>query len=173
MRTYTKNRRRLQLGVESLEGKILLSTGSVMDQVVPPVRAAPIGAQETAAFSGTLTGSYSNVHVPGFANTLSYATSGTLSGVGSTRLRGTLFGRLGAPTGRLVGQLVMHNNGGSMIVNVFRSAMPGTYSYKVARVRGSDTAFEGERDTLMISQTPTFSVPYYTAGQATMTFTPG
>lgn len=67
----------------------------------------------------------------------------------------------------------MHNNGGSMIVNVFRSPMPGHYTYKVARERGSDTAFKGGSGDLMITQAPTFSVPYYVSGQATMRFTPG
>jgi hypothetical protein len=172
MRTYTKNRRRTQLRVEPLEGKTLLSTGSLMDQVAPQVRVAPIVAQVTGAFSGTLTGSYSNVYAPGFANILSYRTSGTLSGVGTTRLRGTLFLGPGARTGGLVGQLVMHNSGGSMIVNVFQPAMPGTYSYKVVRARGSDTVYKGGRGTLMITQDPTFHVPFYTSGQATMTFTP-
>ena len=75
----------------NVERKTLLSTGSVMHQVVPHVRPRRSSAQATAEFSGTLTGSYSNVHVPSFANILSYATSGTLSGVGSTNLRGTLF----------------------------------------------------------------------------------
>jgi hypothetical protein len=171
MRTSTRNRRRTQLRVESLEGKTLLSTGGVMDLVAPRARAAPIVAQATA-FGGTLTGTYSNVHVPGFANVLSYKTSGTLSGIGSTRLRGTFFRGLHAPIGRLIGQFALHNNGGSMILNVFRLATPGTYSYKVARARGSDAAFRGERGTLMIAQTPTLRVPFFTSGQATMTFTP-
>jgi hypothetical protein len=171
MRTYTGNRRRPQLRVESLEGKTLLSTASVMQQLAPQVRAAPIVAQVSAAFSGELAGSYSSVRVPGFANTLSYAASGTLSGIGSTRLRGTLFGGLRAHTGRLIGQLVMRNNGGSMILNVFRLGTPRTYSYKVARARGTDTAFIGERGTLMIAQTPTVSVPFFISGQATITFT--
>ena len=76
MRTYTKNYRRGQLRVESLEGKTLLSTGSVMHHVAPHVAVAPIVAQATP-FSGTLQGSYSNVNVPGFSHILSYATSGT------------------------------------------------------------------------------------------------
>jgi hypothetical protein len=80
MRTHTKNRRRAQLCVESLEGKMLLSAGSVMHQVAH--HAAPIVAQ--AAFSGTLTGRYSDVHAPFFADIQSYTASGTLSGIGST-----------------------------------------------------------------------------------------
>src|ERR1700758_1053657 len=131
MRTYAKNRRRAPLRVESMEGRTLLSTGSAMQQVAPHVTAAPIVAQ-APAFSGTLMGSYSNVNVPGFSHLLSYATSGTLSGVGSTRLPGTLSVRGGARPGRLLGQFLMRNNGGSMIVNVFQSAMPGNYTYNVA-----------------------------------------
>jgi hypothetical protein len=172
MRTYAKNRRRTPLRVESLEGKTLLSTGSVMHQVAPHVTAAPIVAQATA-FSGTLTGSYSNVNVPGFSHILSYATSGTLSGVGSTRLHGTLIVRGGARPGRLVGQLQLRNTGGSMIVNVFQSAMPGNYTYKVARARGSDAAFNAGSGELMITQASTISAPFYVSGQATMTFTAG
>jgi hypothetical protein len=67
----------------------------------------------------------------------------------------------------------MHNNGGSMIVNLLQSATPGTYAYRIVRARGSDIAFKGGSGELTISQTPTFSVPYYVSGQATMTFTPG
>ena len=98
MRTYAKNRRCTQPRVELLEGKTLLATGSVMHQVAPLVTAAPIVAQATA-LSGTLAGSYSNVNVPGFSHILSYTTSGTLSGFGSTRLRGTLIVRGGARPG--------------------------------------------------------------------------
>jgi hypothetical protein len=172
MRTHAKNRRCTQLLVESLEGKTLLSTGSVMHQVAPHVTAAPIVAQVTA-FSGTLTGSYSNVNAPGFSHILSYATSGTLSGVGSTRLRGTLFPRGSARPRRLVGEFVMRNNGGSMIVNVFQSAVPRNYTYQVAQARRGDAAFKGGSGGLTITQAPSFSVPFYVSGQATMTFTPG
>src|SRR5581483_10411008 len=80
MRRSTRNRRRLQLRVESLEGKTLMSGVAAMKHVA----AAPIAAQADAAFGGTLTGSYSNVNIPGFSHTLSYAASGSLSGVGST-----------------------------------------------------------------------------------------
>jgi hypothetical protein len=172
MRTYKKNRRRTQLRVESLEGKTLLSMGSVMHHVAPQMAVAPIVAQ-AASFSGSLTGIYSNVDAPGVAHILSYTTSGTLSGVGSTRLRGTLFIRGGARAGRLVGQFAMRNNGGSMIVNISESAMLGDYTYKVVRARGADIAFKGGRGVLMITQQPTFSAPFYVSGQATMTFTPG
>jgi hypothetical protein len=172
MQTHTTNRRRTPLRVESLEGKTLLSTGSAMRQVAPHVTAAPIVAQATA-FSGSLSGSYSNINVPGFSHILNYSTSGTLSGVGSTRLRGTLIVPGGVRPGRLVGQLLMRNNGGSMIVNVFQSTMPGNYTDKVARATGSDTALKGGSGELMITQASTFSAPYYVSGQATMTFTPG
>jgi hypothetical protein len=171
MRTYLKNRRRTQPRVDSLEGKTLLSTGSLMDQVAPHVRAAPIVAQAAAAFSGTLTGPYSNVRAPGFSNIFSYSTSGSLIGVGSTRLRGTLFARPRPRAGRLAGQFAMRNSGGSMVLNIRWSATGGTYSYKVIRARGSDTSFNGGTGTLMITQNPTFSVPFFTYGQATMTFT--
>jgi hypothetical protein len=60
-----------------------------------------------------------------------------------------------------------------MIVDVFRPATPGNYTYKVARARGSDAAFKGGSGALMITQAPTLSVPFYVSGQATMTFIPG
>jgi hypothetical protein len=160
------------LRVESLEGKTLLSTGSAMHLVAPRATAAPIVAQ-ASAFSGTLTGSYSNANVPGFSHILSYATSGTLSGVGSTRLHGTLFVRGRNRPGRLVGQLLLRNTGGSMTVNVLQSTTPGNYTYQVARARGSDAAFQGGSGALTITQNATFSAPFFVSGQATMTFTPG
>ena len=126
-----------------------------------------------APFSGTLTGSYSNVHIPFAGNILSYSTSGTLTGVGSTRLYGSLFARGKARSGRPLGELVMHNTGGSMLVKVFQSATPGTDTYRVARASGNDTSYKGETGVLMITQNPTFRTPYYVSGQATMTFTPG
>jgi hypothetical protein len=173
MQTYTKNRRRMQLQVESLEGKTLLSTGAVMHELAHHVKAAPIVADATATFSGTLTGQYSDVHVPYFANIQSYVASGTLTGTGSTRLAGTLLVRPSATPGRSFGQLVMHNNGGSMIINISVSGTAGTYTYKVAHAHGNDTAFKGGTGTLMITQSQTFSVSYYSQGQSTMTFTPG
>jgi len=173
MRTYTKNQRRTELRVESLEGKTLLSAASAMHQVAPHVTAAQIVGQATAAFSGTLTGPYSNVHVPYAGYILSYTTSGTLSGAGSTSLHGTLLVRPGSRAHRLAGQLVIRNDDGSILVSVFQSAAPGTYAYKVARARRSDTAFNGGSGELVITQAPTFSAPYYLSGQATMTFTLG
>jgi hypothetical protein len=171
MRTYTKKRLRTQPRVESLEGKTLLSAGSVMHHVAHHVTSAPIVAQAIPAFSGTLTGPYSDVHIPFFADIQSYSTTGTLTGVGSTHLYATLFVRPGAPAGRFAGQLLMRNNGGAMVVNVFQWAVPGTYSYKVALASGTDTAFRGGTGTLFITQMPSSMVPNYSFGQSTMTFT--
>jgi hypothetical protein len=172
MQTYTNNRRRAQPRIEDLEGKILLSTGSPVDQIKPHVSQHQIVAQAPAALSGTLTGIYSNVHIPFAGYLLNYATSGTLTGVGSTQLRGSLFVR-GAHPGRLLGTFRLHNNGGSMLVNVFQTATPGTYTYRVPSASGSDSSFKGSSGDLMISQTPTHSAPYYVSGQATMTFATG
>jgi len=173
MRNYTKNRRRPQLRVESLEGKTLLSAGSVMHHVAQHVAAAPIVAQAAAAFSGTLTGPYSSVHAPYYAYIQSYSTSGTLSGVGSTHLYGTLIVRPHTPAGRFDGQLVLRNSGGTMILNVYASGTPATYFYKVVVARGSDAPFKGGSGSLTIAQSPTFSVPYYSYGQSRMAFTLG
>jgi hypothetical protein len=170
MRTYTTNRRRTQLRVESLEGKTLLSAGSAMHHVAHHVRSAPIIAQATAAFSGTLTGPYSIVHVPVVGYFENLATSGTLSGVGPTRLRATLFARSGSPVHRLAGALVLRNDGGAMRVIVFRSATPGTYTYEVVRARGSDISFKGDSGTLTITLNQTFSAPFFVSGEATTTF---
>jgi hypothetical protein len=172
MQIYTKNRQRMQPQVESLERKTLLATGAVMHEVAHHVKGAAIVADATATFSGTLTGNYNDVHVPYFANIQSYVASGILTGTGSTRLAGTLLVRPSAAAGRRVGQLVMHNDGGSMTINVSASGTPGTYTYKVAHAGGSDSAFKGGTGTLMITQSQTFSVPYYSQGQSTMTFTP-
>jgi len=170
MRTYIKNRRRAQLRVESLEAKTLLSTASVVHPVAHHVSHAPIVAQATATFTGTLAGHYSSVHAPHFAYIQSFATSGTLTGVGSTHLYGTLFVRPSAPAGRALGRLVMRNSGGTMIVNVYASGTPGDYSYRVAHAYRSDTGFKGATGTLTITLSPTFVVPYYTYGRSTMTF---
>jgi hypothetical protein len=167
MQTRSKNHRRSELRVESLEGKTLLSTGAVMQHVTHHVSAAPMVVQSTAAFSGTLTGSYTNVHgIPFVSNVQSFATSGTLSGIGSTSLRGTLIGR----PGRLAGAFALRNNGGRMILDVFRSGTPGTFTYRVVRARGSDAGFKGDTGTLTITVNQTLSVPYYIYGQATTTF---
>jgi hypothetical protein len=169
MQRYNNNRRRTQLSVESLEGKTLLSAGLMAHHVRHHVAAAPLVAQQSAAITGTLTGPYSNVSAPGFANILIYSTSGTLSGVGSARLRGSLFVR-GNHAGRFTGQFQVRNHGGKMIFNVFRTATLGTYTYKVAIAKGNDAAFKGATGTLTITQDPTFHVPFFTSGDATMTF---
>jgi hypothetical protein len=173
MQTYINNRRRAQPRIEDLEGKILLSAGSPVDQIKPHVSHNPIVAQAIATFSGTLTGTYSNVHIPFAGYLLNYATSGTLTGAGSTQLRGSLFVRGGAHPGRLLGTFRIHNNGGSMLVNVFQTATPGTYTYRVASASGSDSGFKGSSGDLMISQTPTHSAPYFVSGQAAVTFATG
>jgi hypothetical protein len=167
MQTYTKNHRCTRLRVESLEGKTLLSAGAMMPHVTHHVSPPPMVVESTSAFSGTLTGSYSTAHgIPFVSNVLSYATSGTLSHVGSTSLRGTLVQRPSRPPGAVT----LRNNGGSMILDVFRSGAPGTFTYKVVRARGSDTGFKGDTGTLTIKLHQSVSVPYYTYGQATTTF---
>jgi hypothetical protein len=170
MRSSTRNGRRTGLRVESLEGKVLLSTGPAPRHLAPRVMAAPIVAQAAAGFSGTLTGSYSNVNIPGFSHVLGYTATGTLTGVGSTRLHGTLLARGGLRPGRLDGQLVLRHSGGRMIINVVEPAVPGGYSYQVARARGSDAAYQGESGTLTITRSQSFNVPFYTSGHATITF---
>jgi hypothetical protein len=95
-----------------------------------------------------------------------------LSGIGSARLRGTLVLRGSARSNRLAGQLMVRNQGGSMIVNVLRTAVRGTYDYNVTLARGTDLPYQGETGTLTIAQTPNFSAPFFVSGDATMTFTP-
>jgi hypothetical protein len=172
MQANIKNRRRADLHVESLEGKALLSAGSVTHEIAALAKPSAAIAHASAAFSGTLTGIYSNVHIPFAGYLLSYSTSGTLSGVGSTHLHGSIFTRPSSKAGAASGQLILTNSGGSMIVNVFRTATAGTYTYKVARAHGSDSAYQGGQGQLTIVQTPTRSYPYFVSGQATMTFTP-
>ena len=133
MQARVKKPRRTDLRVESLEGKTLLSAGLLSHQVGSHAVSTAVVARTAAEFSGTLTGIYSNVHIPFAGYLLNYSTSGTLSGVGSTRLHGSIFARPSTRTGRSAGQFVMRNSSGSMTVNVFRSATPGTYTYKVIR----------------------------------------
>jgi hypothetical protein len=78
-----------------------------------------------------------------------------------------------ARPGKLSGQFVMRNDGGTMLVKVVQSQVPGHYTYRVALARGDDRAFVGETGDLAISQTPAVTAPYAVSGQATMTFTPG
>ncbi len=104
--------------------------------------------------------------IPFVSNVQSYATSGTLSGVGSTSLRGTLTGR----RGRLAGAVTLRNDGARMSLNLFRSGTPGTFTYKVVRATGIDTRFKRDTGTLTITLSQTVSVPYYTYAHATTTF---
>jgi hypothetical protein len=166
------HRRRRQPLVQPLEGKSLLSGGAAMHHVPAEVAAERISAQVPAPISGSLTGTYSNAHIPFAGYLLSYSTSGTLTGVGSTRLKGSFFVRGKALPGRLLGQFTLHNSGGAMLIKVFQSATAGADTYKVARANGSDTGFKGGSGNLTITDKPTFSAPYYVSGQATMTFTP-
>ncbi len=173
MQTYTKNRRRTQPRVESLEGKTLLSIGAVMHELAHHVKAAPIVADAIATFSGTLTGHYSDVHVPYFANIQSYSASGTLTGTGSTRLAGTLFVRPSAssgPAGRpdRHAQRRRFDDCQSLRIGPGRDLHLHSHSS-----RGNDIEYKGGSGTLMITLSLTLSVPYYSQGQSTMTFTPG
>ena len=168
MKQNIKNRRRVGLQVEPLEGKIQLSAGLASHHAAMTAAAAA----QAASFSGTLTGVYSNVHIPFAGYQLNFSTSGTLSGPGSTHLNGSIFVRPSS-RGRVgVGQFALRNNGGSMILRVFRTPTPGTYTYRVIRAFGGDAAFKGGTGSVAIVQNPTQSYPYYVSGQATMTFTP-
>ena len=87
-----KKRRRLEPTLETLEGKTLLSvsTGALIGPHAAHQAMTPsVVAQAAAQFSGTLTGFYSNSHIPFAGYLLSYSTSGNLTGVGSTHLNGT------------------------------------------------------------------------------------
>ncbi len=171
MQTYIKNRRRVEPRLETLEGKTLLSMGALSHYAAPDAMTASVVAA-AAEFSGTLTGTYSNVHIPFAGYLLNYATSGSLTGVGSTHLHGSIFARPGARSGHAAGQFVMRNDGGLMVVNVFKTSTTGTYNYKVIRATGSDSAYRGGSGVVAISQNPTRSLPYFVSGEATMTFTP-
>jgi hypothetical protein len=168
MKANIKNRRRVSLQVEPLEGKTLLSAGVASHHAA--MTAAAVA--QAASFSGTLTGIYSNVHIPFAGYQLNYSTSGTLSGPGSTHLRGSIFVRPSARGRVALGQFVMRSNGGSMTLRVFRTPTPGTYTYRVIGASGGDVAYKGGTGTLAIVQNPTQSYPYYVSGQATMTFSP-
>jgi hypothetical protein len=173
MRANINNRRRTCFLVESLEEKTLLSAGFAGHPSPHHATTSAVVVAAAAAFSGTLTGIYSNVHIPYAGYLLNYSTSGTLSGVGSTSLHGSIFVRPGAHQGQALGQFSMHNGGGAVVVRVFRTPTSGTYTYKVVRASGSDFAYKGGTGTLAITQNPTQSFPYYISGQATLTFSPG
>ena len=158
--------------LESLEGKTLLSAGSAMQHVAPRLAAAPIVGQ-AVSFRGTLAGSDSDRSFPGIPHVVSFNTTGTLIGPGSTHLRGTLFARGNPRPGRLLGQLLLRNSGGSMTVNVYRSATAGTYTDTVVRARGADTIYQGATGNLKIAMSWAFNNPYYFYQQAFMKFIPG
>ena len=132
--------------LESLEGKTLLSAGSAMQHVAPRLAAAPIVGQ-AVSFRGTLAGSDSDVSVPGISHVVSFNTTGTLIGPGSTHLRGTLFARGNPRPGRLLGQLLLRNSGGSMTVNVYRSATAGTFTDTVVRAGEPTPSIKGRLAT--------------------------
>ena len=158
--------------LESLEGKTLLSAGSAMQHVAPRLAAAPIVGQ-AVSFRGTLAGSDSDVSVSGISHAVSFNTIGTLIGPGSTHLRGTLFARGNPQPGQLLGQLLLRNSGGSMTVNVYRSATAGTFNDTVVRAWGVDTIYQGATGDLKITLSWDFGNPYYFHGLATMKFNPG
>ena len=158
--------------LESLEGKTLLSAGSAMQHVAPRLAAAGIVGQ-AVSFGGTLAGSDSDRSFPGISHAVSFKTAGTLIGPGSTRLHGTLFARGNPRPGRLLGQLLLRNSGGSMTVYVYQSATAGTYTDTVVRARGADTVYKGATGNLQIAMSWTYNNPYYLYQQAWIKFIPG
>jgi hypothetical protein len=156
--------------LDSLEGKTLLSAGPAMQHFAARLTAAPIFDQ-AVSLRGTLAGPDSDVSVAGISHVVSFNTTGTLIGPGLTRLRGTLYS-LGNP-GRLLGRLLLRNIGGSMTVNVYRSATAGTFTDTVVRARGADTIYQGATGNLKITMAWTKYNPYYYHQQATMTFLAG
>ena len=158
--------------LEALEGKTLLSAGSAVQHVAPRLAAAPIVGQ-AVSFRGTLAGSDSDRSFPGMPHVVSFNTAGTLVGPGLTRLRGTVFARGNPRPGQSLGQLLLRNSGGSMTVNVYRSATPGTYTDTVVHAQGADTIYRGATGNLKIAMAWTFNNPYYFHQQAWMKFIPG
>ena len=158
--------------LESLEGKTLLSAGSAMQHVAPRLTAAPIVGQ-AVSYGGTLAGSDSDVSVPGISHVVSFKTTGTLIGPGSTHLRGTLFARGNPQPGRLLGELLLRNSGGSMTVNVYQTATAETFTDPVVRARGADTIYKGGTGNLKIAMSWAYNNPYYLYQQAWMNFIPG
>jgi hypothetical protein len=173
MRPHNKNRHRSAPQVEALEGKTLLSAALMGQHAAPHAMSAAAVTRVAAPISATLSGVYSNVHIPFAGYLLSYSTSGTLTGIGSAHLHSSIFARPSARAGRAIGQFIVRNAGGSMTMNVSTSATTGTYSYKVIRATGVDASYKGETGVVTITQNPTHSFPYYVSGLATMTFTPG
>ena len=156
--------------LETLEGKTLLSAGSAMQHVAPRLAATPI-VGHAASFRGTLVGPDS-ANVSGIS-IVSFNTTGTLKGPGLTHLRGTLFARENPRPGQLLGQLLLRNSGGSMTVNVYRSATAGTFTDTVVRARGADAIYQGATGNLKIAMSWAFNDPYYLHQQAWMKFIPG
>jgi hypothetical protein len=173
MQPLNKNRFRSAPRVEALEGKTLLSAGLMGQHVEPHPMSATAVAHVAAPFSGTLTGVYSNVHIPFAGYLLNYSTSGTLTTVGSARAHGSIFARPSARAGRAGGQFNVRNAGGSMTINVYTTATRGTYSYDVIRANGIVAIYNGGTGVVTIIQNPTHSDPYFVSGQATMTFASG
>ena len=56
-----------------------------------------------------------------------------------------------------------------MRLRLYQTAVAGTDTYIVGHASGSDSIYQGDTGTLTITQDATFSAPYYTSGQATMT----
>jgi hypothetical protein len=162
----------MSLQLESLEGKTLLSAGSAMQHIAARLTDAPIVGQ-AVSFRGTLAGPDSDVKAPGIPHVVSFNATGTLIGPGSTHLSGTLYALENSRPGLLLGQLHLRNSGGSMAVNVYRSATAGTFTETVVRAQGSDTIYQGTTGSLKIVLSWTFNNPYYFHGQAAMKFIPG
>jgi hypothetical protein len=120
-----------------------------------------------------LAGSDSDRSFPGIPHVVTFHTSGTLIGPGSTRLRGTLFARGNPQPGRLLGELLLRNSGGSMTVYVYQSATAGTYTDTVVRARGADTIYQGATGNLEIAMSWAYNDPYYLYQQAWTKFIPG
>ena len=124
-----------------------------------------------AQLSGTMTGIYSNIHIPFAGYLLNYSTSGTLTNIGSAQPARFNLARPSGRAGRAAGQFVVRNAGGSMTMNLHSSATTGAYSYNIIRETGVDGAYKGGTGLVTIAQTPTYSYPYFVSGQGTMTFT--
>ena len=172
MRTHAKCRRPMSPQLESLEGKTLLSAGSAMQHLAPRLAAAPM-VGEAVSFRGTLAGSDSDVSLSGIPHVVTFHTSGTLVGPGSTHLHGTLSARANPRPGQLLGQFLLRNSGGSMTLNVHRSATAGTFTDKVVHVRGADAIYKGATGNLQIAMAWAYNDPYYLYQQAWIKFIPG
>jgi hypothetical protein len=171
MRTHAKCRRPMSPQLESLEGKALLSAGSVVQHVAPRLAAAPMVGR-AVSFRGTLAGSDSDVRLSGIPHVVTFNTWGTLIGPGSTHLHGTLSARGNPRPGQLLGQFRLRNTGGSMTLNVYRSATAGTFTNTVVRARGADAIYKGATGNLQIAMSWADNDPYYLYQQAWIKFIP-